>query len=93
VNGSYELKSFATDDPRRNVLAYAVFHGTHCGYRGPCHSTENTTLSNDGYIMEFDGRKMRHVTKIWHLGLGLKKTRLGIAADRFSALPTIISGH
>ena len=27
----YELKSFATDDQRANVTAYAVFSGTHTG--------------------------------------------------------------
>jgi hypothetical protein len=28
-NGGYEIVSFATDEQRRNVTAYAVFHGTH----------------------------------------------------------------
>ena len=34
-DGRYELKSFATDEARNNVAAYAVFHGTHTGPGGP----------------------------------------------------------
>ena len=34
-DGRYELKSFATDEARNNVAAYAVFHGTHTGQGGP----------------------------------------------------------
>jgi hypothetical protein len=30
-DGRYELVSFATDEKRRNVSAYAVFHGAHTG--------------------------------------------------------------
>jgi predicted ester cyclase len=30
-DGRYDLKSFATDDQRANVTAYAVFSGTHTG--------------------------------------------------------------
>jgi hypothetical protein len=35
-DGSYEVKSFATDAERNNVAAYAVFSGTHTGPGGPC---------------------------------------------------------
>jgi hypothetical protein len=34
-DGRYELKSFATDEERRNVCAYGVFHVTHAGPGGP----------------------------------------------------------
>jgi predicted ester cyclase len=36
-DGSYKVKSFATDVERSNVAAYAVFSGTHtgCVYRKP----------------------------------------------------------
>jgi hypothetical protein len=33
-DGSYDLKSFATDTKRNNVAAYAVFSGTHTGPGG-----------------------------------------------------------
>jgi hypothetical protein len=34
-DGRYELKSFAADEERHNVIAYAVFAGTHTGVGGP----------------------------------------------------------
>jgi predicted ester cyclase len=34
-DGSYEVKSFATDHKRNNVCAYGVFSGTHTGPGGP----------------------------------------------------------
>ena len=34
-DGRYELKSFAADGERNNVIAYAVFSGTHTGDGGP----------------------------------------------------------
>jgi predicted ester cyclase len=72
-NGSYELKSFATDDSRGNVVAYAVFHGTHTDDGGPCPPTGKSTSSDYVYVMEFDGNKIRHMTKIWHAGLAMKE--------------------
>jgi hypothetical protein len=33
-DGRYEVKSFATDDTRKNVCAYGVFTGTHTGPGG-----------------------------------------------------------
>lgn len=38
-DGRYQLKSFATDEQRKNVAAYAVFVGTHTGEGGPCSPT------------------------------------------------------
>src|SRR2546430_13352078 len=34
-DGRYELKSFAVDRERNQVIAYAVFSGTHTGDGGP----------------------------------------------------------
>ena len=34
-DGSYVVKSFATDTSRNNVSAYGVFSGTHTGQGGP----------------------------------------------------------
>jgi predicted ester cyclase len=65
-DGRYELKSFATDDRRNNVCVYAVFTGTHTGPNGPCAPTGKTLRQSDYvYVMEFDGDRIRHVTKIW----------------------------
>jgi len=71
-DGRYELKSMATDDERNNVCAYAVFSGTHTGEGGPCPPTGKSTSSDYVYVMDFDGDKIRHITKIWHAGLTMK---------------------
>ena len=34
-DGRYELRSFAVDEARNNVVAYGVFRGTHTGQGGP----------------------------------------------------------
>jgi predicted ester cyclase len=71
-DGRYELKAFATDDKRRSVVAYAVFCGTHTGQGGPP-PTGKSTRSDYVYAMEFEGEKIRHMTKIWNAGWALKE--------------------
>ena len=69
----YELRSFAVDEARRGVCAYAVFSATHTGEGGPCPPTGKSTSTDYVYVMEFDGDdKIRHLTKIWHAGLAMK---------------------
>lgn len=34
-DGRYEVRSFAVDESRQSVAAYAVFRGTHTGVGGP----------------------------------------------------------
>src|SRR5512144_1809754 len=63
-DGRYDLKSFAVDDARRNVCAYAVFSGTHTGQGGPCPPTGKRVASDYVYVMDFDGDRIRHMTKI-----------------------------
>jgi predicted ester cyclase len=72
-NGSYEVKSFATDAERNNVAAYGVFSGTHTGPGGPCAPTGKSTRSDYVYMMQFTGEKISHMTKIWHSGLAMKE--------------------
>ncbi len=76
-NGRYELKSFAVDSERKNVTAYAVFSGTHTGPGGPCAPTGKSTKSDYVYVMEFDGDKIRHMTKIWNDGWAIKELGWG----------------
>ena len=76
-NGSYELRSFAIDEERGNVCAYAVFSGTHTGEGGPIPPTGRSTASDYVYVMEFEGDKITHMTKIWNSGATL--TELGWA--------------
>ena len=72
-DGRYELKSFATDEERGSVCAYAVFSGTHTGEGGPCPPTGKSTSTDYVYVMDFDGDKIRHMTKIWHSGLAMQE--------------------
>jgi predicted ester cyclase len=72
-DGSYEVKSFATDTERNNVAAYAVFSGTHTGPGGPCEPTGKKTASDYVYVMQFTDEKISHMTKIWHSGVALKE--------------------
>lgn len=69
----YELKAFATDADRKSVCAYGVFSGVHTGEGGPCPPTGKGMKTDYVYVMEFDGDKIRHMTKIWHAGLAMKE--------------------
>ena len=72
TNATYEVKSFATDTERNNVCAYAVFSGTHLA-GGPVPPTGKSTKSDYVYVMQFNGDKIVHMTKIWHSGLAMKE--------------------
>lgn len=67
----YEIKSFAVDEERQNVCAYGVFKGTHTGEGGPVPATGKKIQSDYVYVMEFEGDKISHMTKIWHSGYAL----------------------
>ena len=69
----YEVKSFATDAVRNNVAAYGVFHATHTGTGGPVPPTGRATHTDYVYVMQFEGDKIVHMTKIWHAGLAMKE--------------------
>lgn len=64
-DGHYELKAFSTDAERGVVSAFAVFHGTH-SVDGPVPATGRTVAADYVYAMEFDGDRIRHMTKIWN---------------------------
>ena len=72
-DGNYELRSFAVDDTRQNVAAYAVFRGTHTGEGGPVPPTGKKVETDYVYVMDFDGDQIRHMTKIWDDGISLKQ--------------------
>ncbi len=72
TDGRYEVKAFGTDAERNNVSAYGVFTGTHLA-GGPCPPTGKTTTTDYVYVMQFEGEKIVHMTKIWNSGLALKE--------------------
>lgn len=72
ADGRYELKGFAADEARATVLAFAVFHGTHCADGGPVPPTGRSVAAEYVYAMAFEGGKIRHMTKIWNDVLSLR---------------------
>ena len=72
-DGHYHVKSFAVDHDRTNVIVYAVFHGTQTGEGGPVPATGNTVMSDYVYVMDFEGDRIRHMTKIWNDGVALQQ--------------------
>ena len=72
-DGNYELRSFAVDEERNNVSAYAVFRGTQTGEGGPVPPTGNSVEADYVYVMEFEGDRIRHMTKIWNDGITLRQ--------------------
>ncbi len=72
-DGRYELRSFAVDEGRKNVIAYAVFSGTHTGEGGPVPPTGKHVAADYVYVMAFDGDRISHLTKIWNDGVSLKQ--------------------
>ena len=72
-DGGYEIKSFATDDERKSVCAFAVFSGTHTGEGGPVPPTGKSTAADYVYAMDFDGDKIKHMTKIWNAPWSMKE--------------------
>ena len=69
----YELKSWAVDEGRNNVSAYAVFYATHTEEGGPVPPTGKSIASDYVYVMSFDGDKISRLTKIWNSGHALKE--------------------
>ena len=72
-DGHYELKFFAEDAERNCVAAFAVFHGTQTGPGGPVEPTGKTVASDYVYAMEFEGDRLRHLTKIWNDTVALQQ--------------------
>jgi hypothetical protein len=65
TDGSYQIVSFAADNERQNVCAYAVFTGTHLA-GGPCPPTGRTAKTDYVYVMQFEQDRIVHMTKIWN---------------------------
>ncbi|WP_299779471.1 ester cyclase [uncultured Roseobacter sp.] len=65
-DGRYKLTGFALDYARGTVVAAAEFHGTQTGEGGPVAPTGKSVVSDYAYIMQFDGDKISHMTKIWN---------------------------
>jgi predicted ester cyclase len=69
----YELRAFAVDQARGSVTAFTVFRGTHTAEGGPVPPTGRSVEAEYVYVMEFDGDRIRHMTKIWNDTHSLKQ--------------------
>jgi len=72
-DGNAEVRSFAVDEARNNVAAFGVFRGTHTGEGGPVPPTGKGAAADYVYVMDFDGDRIRHMTKIWNDGFTLRQ--------------------
>jgi predicted ester cyclase len=72
-DGHYELKFFAPDETGNSVAAFAVFHGTQTGPGGPVLPTGKTVAADYVYHMEFEGDRIKHMTKIWNDTISLQQ--------------------
>lgn len=62
----YELLAFAVDVDRNCVMGAAVFKGTHTGEGGPVAATGKSAAADYVYLMQFDGDRIAHMTKVWN---------------------------
>lgn len=72
-DGHHELKFFAVDEVNQTVVAFAVFHGTQTGEGGPVPPTGNSISADYVYHMEFEGKRIKHMTKIWNDTISLQQ--------------------
>jgi steroid delta-isomerase-like uncharacterized protein len=72
-DAGYEVKSFAADEERNNVMAFGVYSGTHTGEGGPVPPTGKSAKADYVYVMEFEGDRIHHMTKIWNSGITMKQ--------------------
>ena len=72
-DGKYVVKSMATDEARNNVCAFGVLTATHTEEGGPVAPTGKRTSADYVYVMDFDGDKIKHMTKIWNADWTLKE--------------------
>lgn len=70
---SYEVRAFALDPATNSVSGFGVFSGTHTGEGGPVPPTGKSVKSDYVYVMEFDGRRIKRMTKIWNFKWALEQ--------------------
>lgn len=65
-DGGYERKSLSAAETGSVVTVFAVFKGTQTGPGPVDPPTGNSIVGDYVYAMNFDGDKIRHITKIWN---------------------------
>ena len=72
-DGSYEVKSVATDTERNKRRCLRCLFGYSYRSRSSVRADRQKTTSDYVYVMQFTGDKISHMTKIWHSGMALKE--------------------
>jgi predicted ester cyclase len=72
-DGAYTLKAWGVDKARNAVVATAVFTGTHTGEGGPVPPNGKRVEADYTYVMQFEGDKIAHMTKVWNADYSLRQ--------------------
>jgi predicted ester cyclase len=72
-DGAYTLKAWGVDKDRRAVVVAAVYTGTQTGQGGPVPPTGKRVEADYTYVMQFEGDKIGHMTKIWNADFSLRQ--------------------
>jgi predicted ester cyclase len=72
-DGTAEIRSFGVDEARNNVAIFGIFRGTHTGEGGPVPPTGKSAEADYVYVLDFEGDRIRHMTKIWNDGITLQQ--------------------
>jgi|TARA_B110000495_G_C22996712_1_gene587700 hypothetical protein len=70
-DGRYELKCFALDE-ERSCVRRVSWHADRAG--GPGEPTGNTVAADYVYALQFDGDRIRHMTKVWNDTISLQQS-------------------
>ncbi len=76
-DATYEIRAFAVDEDRHRVSGFGVFKATHTGDGGPVAPTGKRVETDYVYVMDFDGDRIRHMTKIWNDGFAMRQLGWG----------------
>ncbi len=63
-DSSYEVRVFALDSATNSVSGFGMLSGMHTGEAGAIPPTGKSVKSDYANVMEFDGRKIKRMTKI-----------------------------
>ena len=64
---------FRSASAANDFTSYGIFAGTHTGEGGPCPPTGKSVSTDYVYVMDFEGDRIRHMTKIWNAGDALQQ--------------------
>ena len=76
-DASYEVHAFAADEGTSRVMGFGTFRATHTGEGGPVPPTGKKVEAEYVYIMNFEGDRVRHMTKVWNDGHSFRQIGWG----------------